>query len=194
MKSHKNNAMDRYMLHLTNKEFVPQDATALLSKARDLCKNHEATIRDSRISSRFFEFDVSVDKKHLDSLVSTLSILGPLDHAKHVVEEEIEKEKAIEDGIFYFNNERFWECHEVLEGVWKKTFEGEKELLQGIILVAAAFVHYQKDENDICLSIFDRALEKLGNSSGMYHKIDIDKFRKKVQAMRDTGKISIFSI
>jgi hypothetical protein len=194
MKSHQNHAMDRFMLHLTNKNFAPPDATILLRKARDLCKEHEATIRDSRVSSRYLEFDVSVDKKHLESLVSALSILGPLDHAKHIVEEDIEKEKAIDDGIFYFNNERFWECHEVLEGVWKKTFEGEKELLQGIILVAAAFVHYQKDENDICLSIFDRALQKLANSSGPYHKIDIDRFRKKVQTMRDTGKISTFSI
>ena len=53
-----------------------------------------------------------------------------------------------------------------LKGVWKKTHEGEKDLVQGIILVAAALVHYQKYENEICLSIMKRAMEKLSNASG----------------------------
>ena len=73
----------------------------------------------------------------------------------------VEKEQAISEGISYFNNERFWECHEILEGVWKNCNGNEKFLVQGLILVAAGLVHYQKDEDAICISIFNRALEKL---------------------------------
>ena len=53
--------------------------------------------------------------------------------------------------------------------------EAEKDLVQGIILVAAAFVHHQKFEDDICSSIFSRALEKLNNSDETFclHLIQI---------------------
>ena len=182
------------MLHLKNSGYVPQDSQNLLRKARDLSSGIESTIRDTRVSSKFIEYDVSIDKEDLDNLVEQLGPIAELDHAKHVVEEEIEKEQAIKDGVSYFNDERFWECHEVLEGVWKKCYEGEKELVQGIILTAAALVHFQKNENDICLSIFGRSLDKLANSTGMYHQIDVDAIRSKVSEMKNSGKISTFEI
>jgi predicted metal-dependent hydrolase len=115
-------------------------------------------------------------------------------HAKHVIEEKIEKEKAVKDGIFFFNDERFWECHEVFEGIWKNCHGEEKMLVHGIILVAAALVHYQKDEDSICLSILGRALEKLSHSSGNYYNIDVDKLRSKVLDIRNSGKITTFEI
>ena len=104
------------------------------------------------------------------------------------------KEEALKRAKQYFNDEKYWECHEVLEGVWKKTYEGEKDLVQGIILVAAALVHYQKNENDICLSIMKRAMEKLSSSSGIYHDVDMDKFRKTTAKMISSGKIEPFMI
>jgi hypothetical protein len=186
--------MDRFMLHLKNTRFVPEDSGKLLAKARQVCLLPNTIIRDSRISTKYIEFDVSIDKSKLDELVSHLNPIAPLDHAKHIVEEHIEKEEAIKLGISYFNDERFWECHEVLEGVWKKCYEGERDLVQGVILVAAALVHYQKFENSICLSVLGRALGKLTKSSGMYHGVNMDTLRNKVQAIVNSGKISLFSI
>jgi len=182
------------MIHLKNSGFVPQDAKKLLSQADKLVAEMHAIVRDARVSSRYVEFDVSVSKEYLDALVKKLEIISPLDHARHLIEEEMEKEEAVEKGKEYFNYERFWECHEILESVWKKTYEGEKDLVQGIILVAAAFVHYQKNEDDICLSILRRAMEKFGNSSGKYHEIDVDALRSKVSEIIDSGKIATFSI
>ena len=186
--------MDRFMLHLKNENYVPKDASELLHKSRDLCSGMNVTIRDTRVSRQFLEFDVSINKDNLDVLVTKMKPLGELDHAKHIVEEEIPKEDAIKDGISYFNDERFWECHEVFEGVWKKCFEGERDLLQGIILVAASLVHYQKNENEICISILNRALKKLANTSGQYHNIDVDGLRKKVNEIITSGKITTFLI
>lgn len=194
MKFNQTSDMERYMIHLKNTKFLPKDASSLLRKSRDLTKGMSVTIRDSRVSSRYVEFDVSINQDELDKFIGFLEPIGSLDHAKHVVEESIDKEDAIDDGIFYFNTERFWECHEVLEGVWNKCYEGEKDLVQGIILVAAALVHYQKNENDICISIFERALKKLANTSGMYHKINVDDLRDNVQKMLVTRKISTFEI
>lgn len=182
------------MLHLKNVRFTPEDSGHLLAKARQLCTGMDAVIRDSRVSSKYVEFDVSIDKSKLDDLVFRLKPIAPLDHAKHIVEEHIEKEDAIKLGISYFNDERFWECHEVLEGVWKKCYEGERDLVQGIILVAAALVHYQKFENSICLSVLGRALDKLARSNGLYHEINVDTLRNKVRSIINSEKISLFTI
>ncbi len=182
------------MLHLKNTKYTPLDTDKLLAMARKLSYGFGATIRDCRVSTKYIEFDVSIDKSKMDLLVERFAPIAPLDHAKHVVEEHIEKDTAIKMGVSYFNDERFWEAHEVLEGVWKKSFEGEKELVQGIILVAAALVHFQKAEDTICLSVLGRALDKLGRSTGMYHEINVDMIRKKVQEIKDSGKISLFTI
>ena len=70
----------------------------------------------------------------------------------------------------------------------------EKFLVQGLILVAAGLVHYQKDEDGICISIFNRALAKLEKSSGKYHNIDIDKIKKTVTYMINSKEVSSFLI
>ncbi|VVC06323.1 Uncharacterised protein [uncultured archaeon] len=182
------------MIHLKNSGYMPHDSSILLKKADELTSGLDAVIRDTRVSKKFLEFDVSIPKEQLDLLLLKLESIGNLDEARCLVEEKIEKEEAVENGKFYFNNERFWECHEVLEGAWKKTYEGEKDLIQGIILVAAAFVHYQKNENDICLSIMNRAMEKLQNSAGVYYDINVDEFKRKTSEIIKTGKIATFTI
>ncbi len=182
------------MVHLKNSGFLPHDAPTLLKKADDLTAELDELVRDTRVSKKYLEFDVSVAQEHLDLLVEKLEPIGHLDHARHLVEEKIGKEEALDNAVFYFNNERFWECHEVLESVWKATYEGEKDLVQGIILVAAALVHYQKDENEVCISIMKRAMEKLTASTGSYHGVDIDKFKNKVADTIKTRNIAVFAI
>ena len=182
------------MIHLKNSDYVPLYSKELLLRAREITSHMHITIRDMRVSSRYLEFDVSIPKDMLDQLIKKLETIAPLDHAKQVTDEIIGKEEAIEKGRDYFNYERFWECHEVLESAWKKSEGKEKELVQGIILVAAALVHYQKNENEICLSIFRRALDKIDNSKGNYHKIDVDTLRNKVSSMLRTGILETFTI
>ena len=182
------------MLHLENNGYLPLNSRELVHRARELCSDIGASIRVARVASKFVEFDVSVEKEKFDSLVEKLSSIGKLDNARHVVEEEIEQEQGIKDGIFYFNNERFWEAHEAWEGVWKKCNGLEKEVIQGIILVAVAFAHSQKNNNSVGLGMFGRALEKISDFTGMYHNIDIDRIRKLITHMRKTGEITRFQV
>jgi hypothetical protein len=192
MKSQQRKIMDRFMLHLKNSDYVPKDARTILSNSRDLTYGMTVNIRDCRISSKFIELDVSIHKSNLELLIEKLASIGNIDNSRHIIEEKIEKNQSIKDGIFYFNNERFWECHEALEGAWKQSTGDEKELIQGLILVAAALVHYQKDEDTICLSVLCRALKKLHNKSGQYHQINIDTVKQKTIKMLDEKKIFIF--
>ena len=183
------------MLHLKNSSDLNRKmAKDILRQSRRLASGMDLILRDCRISKKYVELDTSVPESNLDELIDKLSSIGPLDHAKHVVEEIFEKEDAISEGISYFNNERFWECHEILEGVWKNCDGDEKFLVQGLILVAAGLVHYQKDEDEICISIFNRALKKLENASGQYHDIDIDKIKKTISEMISSKDVSSFLI
>ncbi len=183
------------MLHLKNSSNLNRKmAKDILRESRRLASGMDLILRDCRISKKYVEIDTSIQQSSLDQLIEKLSPIGPLDHAKHVVEEIVEKEQAISDGISYFNNERFWECHEILEGVWKNCTGNEKFLVQGLILVAAGLVHYQKDEDEICISIFNRALTKLENSDGQYYNIDIDKIKKTVTEMINSKDVSSFLI
>jgi hypothetical protein len=186
--------MERYMLHLQNKGYAPKNSRELVHKARELCSDIGATIRVARVASKFVELDVSVEKEKFDTVVQKLSQIGKLDNARHVVEEKIEKEQGIKDGIFYFNNERFWEAHEAWEGVWKKCYGEEKEVVQGIILVAVAFAHSQKNDDIIGIGMLGRALEKIGDFTGMYYNIDVDRIRKNITEMRKTRELVRFQI
>jgi predicted metal-dependent hydrolase len=186
--------MERYMLHLKNDGYMPVNSRELVHKARELVSVFGASVRVVRVASNFIEFDISVEKEKLDAVIKKLGIIGKLDNTRHVVEEEIEKEDGIKDGIFYFNNERFWEAHEAWEGAWKKCSGREKEVIQGIILVAVAFAHSQKNNDSIGLGMFGRALEKIGDFTGMYDNIDVDRIRKKITEMRNTDEIARFQI
>jgi hypothetical protein len=55
-------------------------------------------------------------------------------------------------------------------------------------------VHYQKAEDDICLSVLGRAQAKLSRAAGMYHGINIDALRQKIQEIKNSAQISLFTI
>jgi len=186
--------MERYLLHFKNEKYTPEQSREVVYKARDLASDMNVSVRLARIASKFVEFDVAVEKEDLDMLVEKLSPIGPIDNIRHVVEEEIDKEQGIKDGIFYFNNERFWECHEALEGVWKQCFGREKEMVQGIILVAVAFAHAQENDSNIGIGMLSRALEKLGTSPSTYYSIDVDRIRNKAVKMQQTNSLTMFEI
>ena len=186
--------MERYMLHLKNNDYTHKNSREIVYKARDLASDMDVSIRVCRIATKFIELDISIDPDQLDRLIEKLAPIGAVDNVRHVFEEEIEKEQGIQDGIFYFNNERFWESHEAFEGVWKKCYGREKEVVQGIILLAVAFAHQQKNELTIGIGMLNRAIEKLGKSPSLYHSMDVDRMRAKIVQMQKENQLTLFEI
>ena len=190
--------MERYMLHLENRGYVPRNSRAIVHRARDLCRGIAASIRVCRVASGFVELDVSVDKDDFDAVVSRLAPIGGLDDARHVTEEEgggeVTKDRGLCDGIFYYNHERFWEAHEAWEGVWKRCDGREKLLVQGLILLAVSFAHCQKNDDLIGLGMLGRAEEKIGDHTGTYHGMDIDRIRRKITEMRTNRRLVRFEV
>ncbi len=93
-----------------------------------------------------------------------------------------------------FNGERYWECHEVLEGIWRTKQGEEKRLLQGIILVCAAFVHHQKGEEAVALGILGRAIKQLEYQEPDYGGFNIAELKRNVQEIIRSGEFSNFRV
>ena len=69
-------------------------------------------------------------------------------------------------GEFYkaldeFNDGYFFESHETLEDLWMVTPLPERTLFQGIIQLAAAFVHYARGEYPGILKLLNSAVDKI---------------------------------
>lgn len=185
----------RCMLYLKNGTFTPKDADLLLSKARSVLSGQDVIIRDARVSSEHIEYDISFAiTEDLLMIESKLCDIGNLIGVYQVVEKEYEKNQALPLAIKFFNEEKYWIAHEILEGVWKKSAGNEKQLLNGLILVAAAFVHYQKNESKIALSIMSRAQEKLRLANGDYFQINVDSLKRDIDFILKSNSISMVKL
>ena len=187
--------LHRYMAYLKNEGFGPKDARLLLSKARQIVEEYDILIRDVRVSNRFIEFDISLGNlEDLEKIRSIFSFIGQYIDGYKVVEKDLKIEESLILAKKLFNEEKYWITHEVLEGVWKKACGDEKDLLNGLILVAAALVHYQKNEKDIALSIMRRALKKLTAANEKYFGIDVVSIKSQVSEMVKSSTIQNFTI
>ena len=187
--------LHRYMAYLKNEGFGPKDASLLLSNARQIVEKYDILIRDVRVSNRFIEFDISLGNiDDVEKIRSIFSFIGQYIDRYKVVERDLKIEESLILAKKLFNEEKYWITHEVLEGVWKKAYGDEKDLLNGLILVAAALVHYQKNEKDIALSIMRRALKKLTTVNEKYFGIDIVSIKSQVSEMVKSSTIRNFTI
>src|ERR687890_2559690 len=160
----------RYLIYLDNKKksFIPEDYKYLIKHIRMLMEDFSMIeVREVRISSYFIEIDLSAYDLEQDlfqnAISSRLTCVGPILYCDDlsVSENCTTKKNAIDHAVFLFNIERYWKSHEVLEGIWKESLGIEKRVLNGLILIDAAFVHFQKNEISIFISILKRSLEKL---------------------------------
>ena len=182
------------MVYLAKESYGPKDAKRILESAQQSVAAN-IIVRDVRVSESFVELDCSIPFP--ESIGAVVSVLGRI--SRPVEYEEIEersmgKEDAIARAVQCFNSQKYWSAHEALEQVWRRATGPEKTLLNGIILVAAALVHHQKDESEICLSILKRAQEKLRDASGSYHGVNVDKLKEEVSATVASGDVTRFSI
>jgi predicted metal-dependent hydrolase len=64
-------------------------------------------------------------------------------------------------GVELFNAGRFWEAHEAWEELWLKESGDEKQFLQGLIQLAAAYHHVQRGTFPGAVRLFEAALRRL---------------------------------
>lgn len=97
------------------------------------------------------------------------------------------------EGLSLFNEERFWESHEILEQLWRASKDLERDAVQGLILTAAAFVHHQRDEDKICLSVLQRARDKIPQVATL-DSVDLDWIRTSIDSILKSKQIRLFRL
>jgi uncharacterized protein len=102
-------------------------------------------------------------------------------------------EEALATGVWLWDEERFFEAHEVLEDVWQAAPEHDRLFWQGVIQVAVACCHHQRGNVTGSVALFRRAAEKLAGYPDCYHGIDVEQMRIFAEgaaaAVEDAGEI-----
>ncbi|MGE0243254.1 MAG: DUF309 domain-containing protein [Nitrososphaeraceae archaeon] len=184
------------MVYLYNEKFLASDAKTILKKIRDLTDLMEIISRDCRISPNFIEIDISLPKNQdINQVLNLLKKVSPVKEVVEVTERHLSKNEAINNAVNLFNEEKYWWSHESLEMVWKESDGEEKQLLNGLILICAAFVHNQKNEINICISILERSILKFSDvKMSVYYGINIEEIKQKIKKILINKEILQFKI
>jgi len=187
----------RYLLRVANQDgYTPKDVEQVAETIRKTLGSRESASH-FRISTEAVEFNMfAQSEKELDDRKKLLTErlfrivnLKLLDTPPKAAD----KEEALAEGIQLFNEERFWECHEALEQAWHVSKGVERDAIQSMILTAAGFVHYQKGEDEICLSILKRARAKLASVKES-NVIDMERLEKNIDEILDSKVIRLFKL
>jgi uncharacterized protein len=193
----------RYMIYLDNKnkKRSSENYKHILLHIRSILSDiSNIEVRDIRISSYFIEIDLSLynseQKLIPNTILSRLNSVSSLLYCDDLSEAKLDitKDSVINHAIFLFNIERFWKSHEALESIWKESLGIEKQILNGIILIDAAFVHYQKNEIDIFISILKRSLAKLQECRGMFYSLNLDEIKNNINNIINKNYFHTFKI
>jgi predicted metal-dependent hydrolase len=149
-------------MYLENKGWTPTDREWLLTEVRNRMPESVRVI-DLRIGSSHIELDIVTDVRGAEDIKRYVEKFQRVIDLREIVksEETRKPEVVMREAAQLFNRERFWEAHEVLEGLWRRLTGVEKNVVHGLILLAAAYVHLQKDELEVFRSILARARNAL---------------------------------
>ena len=189
----------RYLVRLANSDLIDVSRYAMVrERLGRILETEGCRINSSRISGTSIEVDYfAPDRKTAEKSAGILSRIDRVLTVKCLSDEnrtERKREDVMEEARALFNEGRFWEVHEVVEGEWKKAEGEEKEILQGIILYAAAYVHHQKNEKETALKMLRRAVVKLGVSPDRYFCFDLGKMREMERTIAAEKNIEIFRL
>jgi predicted metal-dependent hydrolase len=84
-------------------------------------------------------------------------------------------EKYLE-GVRLFNEQEFFECHEVLEELWSETLGDEKKFYQGLIQAAVALFHFGNENLGGARKLYESSRLNLQRYGSFYQGLDLEKF------------------
>lgn len=185
----------RFLIRVMPKEEL-EDPQAFLKK---IAKNLGISAVNPKITS-YGAIELDLFSQSKEDVILFEKIISPIfivEFLRDLNEREtyLDDDSALRQAVEFFNKERFWEAHEILEQVWRRKEGLEKRLVQGIILTCAAYVHLQKREPSISEGIIKRALRMLQDFKEPFYKgIDISSLKSNLVEQLSTKRISVFKI
>ncbi len=77
------------------------------------------------------------------------------------------------DGIKAFNDGKFFLAHEILESLYHTQSGGKREFTQGLIQIAVAFYHLERDNKVGAAKLFKRGLPRLKDNNSYCPEYDV---------------------
>src|SRR5882724_7568361 len=82
-----------------------------------------------------------------------------------------------------FNGQKFYEAHDVLENLWLPDRHGANgNYYKGLIQLAGAFVHLQKNRLRPSAALFKLAQANLGKYPRLHEQLDLDRVQVLIQS------------
>lgn len=80
------------------------------------------------------------------------------------------------EGLRLFNEEEFYECHDVLEELWAEVLGEEKKFYQGLIQASVALFHFGNENFGGARKLYFSACKLLQAYPEEYMGVDLAKF------------------
>lgn len=77
------------------------------------------------------------------------------------------------EGIRLFNEEEFFECHDILEELWTETMGSERLFYQGLIQASVAMFHFGNENLGGARKLYHSSTEKLAPYAPCFMNLDL---------------------
>lgn len=93
-------------------------------------------------------------------------------------------------GVEHFNAGRFWDAHESWETLWLVSDSEMRQFLQGLIQLAAAYLHLGRANYSGAIRLFDAALGRLETIPDGYCGVAITDLTRHALDARERGALA----
>jgi predicted metal-dependent hydrolase len=98
--------------------------------------------------------------------------------------------ECLAEGITLFNAGQWYEAHEAWERAWHREAGDRRELLQGLIQVAAGCLKHQAGRAEGACTLFTRALGRLERLPACFEGVDVGALAAQVRQWREGGDLA----
>lgn len=88
------------------------------------------------------------------------------------------------EGVEHFNAGKYWEAHESWEVLWLVSSSEIRQFLQGLIQLAAAYLHMGRSNYSGALRLFDAALGRLDAFPPVFCGVELEAARREAAIAR----------
>lgn len=92
---------------------------------------------------------------------------------------------GLREGIRLFNDGEFFECHEVLEDIWRAESDPLRYLYQGILQIGVGFHHLRNNNHRGAVSLLSSGIDKVRRFEPTCLSIDTSRLADEAQRCLD---------